>query len=199
MGRIASTVLAIAKEREAKRLKDIEEAILNALQEIREERLKACESWEMGVGYNFSQFAELDFKYEDIKEIFEGLGFVAQQMGKEIKLTVPKNVNGQNETFAQNFISEFNNELEKRIKAEEAKAKEECDKVFEILITDERFESNKKITGTTCWGITIEVKYSGYTAIFINKAKEILSEEGFQELIIDENKGVWYFQLTENQ
>ncbi len=192
---IKEKALSIAKEQEAERNQEAKEKFLNIMREEFEDRISDCKPW-TAIGTSYYRFEEEfdSFLSDQLKTICEDVGFLLKiDCERGILLAVPEYIKGKKRTEAQLMIYHSDIEINRRIRAIKAKAREMCKEALE-KIKNGYFVSSKVCDS---YVIKLTVSYSERSSYFEGEVKRVFEKKGFEFISIhlESGKWMWKFQI----
>lgn len=197
---LASSVLANAKDNETKRINTATKIFINGITKFLEKQEANLEFCDSIVG-NLIFDSKIG---KDVVRIAKYLGFCAKPtVGPySFSITVLPPVKGEPKTYAQQTIDEHNKKVAKKVAVEETAAKNACADFFKHLES-----SHFTYTAIYAKPDSMEIDFCRFTVpmqvplrnhVFYDKSKNILEENGFLNLSIDET-GTWSVEVNDDE
>lgn len=202
---IKDRTLAIAKKKEAARLKLIEDKFIEFMNEKFNKSMKGLDSWGAtnGVGYTYflNEVGDGDINSEDLKKVAEGLGFLVTIL-RDAKFLISIPTPQQKKTKAQLMLYRFNAELKKTRNEHEKIGRESAAQVLQALI-EGNFEVKKEENPYTgvYYKATVKSQYSLTTQskYFEWAAKKYMEKKGFSKIEIYSDRNSWIVYIPINK
>ena len=182
---IASKTLAIAKKKEAERLKSLKKSVLDEFQKYFDERAKSTDILEEDEEYLVKGKILYKFNFFEIERICKEAGFLLRknEISNNVYWSIPKWVKGQKRTQAQLMLYRCNMGIKRNIKSKKEDAKKICKEALEKIKAG-NFESEKQQT-TEAYEIRVKVSYTDNNTFFLNEIIKFFEKKNFSRIYLD--------------